>query len=126
MVLAQARLIPGVLTGSARYDQQSRPPDVTRASPTTRGADVAHGKPDAGEGGKRVRARRLRLNVDVGHQALAGRGGKLARCAEDGPEAKPAKSAGDVPIEARLELHKGDRRLAMAGSGRTSLLDAGS
>ncbi|MFJ4787105.1 hypothetical protein [Streptomyces sp. NPDC088794] len=86
LVLGQARLIPGVLTGAARYERHSTGSRRNQAGPTGRSDIVANGSESAS-----AFAAPLRLDVDV---TMTSRPRKLARTVtpgspgQNGPESR--------------------------------------
>ncbi|WP_280882557.1 hypothetical protein [Streptomyces pseudovenezuelae] len=87
LVLGQARLVPGVLTGAARYERHSTGNRRNQAGPTGRSDIVANGSESAS-----AFAAPLRLDVDV---TMTSRPRKLARTVtpgspgQDGPASRP-------------------------------------
>ncbi|MBW8797062.1 MAG: hypothetical protein JF597_26720 [Streptomyces sp.] len=87
LVLGQARLVPGVLTGSARYEKHSTGTRRNQAGPTTRTDVLTNGSDKASTFGAA-----LRLDVDV---TMTSRQRKLGRAltpgapGQDAPEARP-------------------------------------
>lgn len=100
MVLAQARLIPGVLTGSARYERQSSGTRRNQAGPTTRTDVLTNGSEQASAFGAA-----LRLNVDV---TMASRQRKLTRALTPGA---PGRDAPEARLLSGLHLEEQDVRL---------------
>ncbi|MCD9902770.1 hypothetical protein LUR56_28370 [Streptomyces sp. MT29] len=81
------------------------------------------GKPDGGVGQLKSVGGAAGLGLGSGSGRRRGGAARGQLGMKTVAEAKTAKSAKvRVPIVASLELHQGDRRLAMAGSGRTSLV----
>ncbi|MFD3409811.1 hypothetical protein [Streptomyces cyaneofuscatus] len=119
MVLAQARLIPGVLTGSARYERQSSGTRRNQAGPTTRTDVLTNGSEKASAFGAA-----LRLNVDV---TMTSRQRKLARAVTPGG---PGRDAPEAKLLSGLHLEEQDVRLLTpseftVGTGEKARLDAG-
>ncbi|MYV60634.1 hypothetical protein GTW37_15210, partial [Streptomyces sp. SID4931] len=85
MVLAQARLVPGVLTGSARYERTSSGGRRNQGGPTTRTDVLTNGSEKASAFGAA-----LRLNVDV---TMTSRQRKLARAVTPGGPGRDAPEA---------------------------------
>ncbi|MFE9698882.1 hypothetical protein [Streptomyces sp. NPDC006270] len=100
MVLAQARLVPGVLTGSARYERQSTGARRNQGGPTTRTDVLTNGSEKASA----FRAA-LRLNVDV---TMTSRQRKLARAVTPGG---PGRDAPEAKLLSGLHLEEQDVRL---------------
>lgn len=119
MVLAQARLIPGVLTGSARYERQSSGARRNQAGPTTRTDVLTNGSEHASA----FRAA-LRLNVDV---TMTSRQRKLTRALTPGA---PGRDAPEARLLSGLHLEEQDVRLLTpaeftVGAEEKARLDAG-
>ncbi|MFJ8758881.1 hypothetical protein [Streptomyces cyaneofuscatus] len=119
MVLAQARLIPGVLTGSARYERQSSGSRRNQAGPTTRTDVLTNGSDKASAFGAA-----LRLNVDV---TMTSRQRKLARAVTPGG---PGRDAPEAKLLSGLHLEEQDVRLLTpseftVGADEKARLDAG-
>ncbi|MET7874640.1 hypothetical protein [Streptomyces cyaneofuscatus] len=119
MVLAQARLIPGVLTGSARYERQSSGTRRNQAGPTTRTDVLTNGSDKASAFGAA-----LRLNVDV---TMTSRQRKLARAVTPGG---PGRDAPEAKLLSGLHLEEQDVRLLTpseftVGADEKARLDAG-
>ncbi|MFD3748963.1 hypothetical protein ACFWVT_01615 [Streptomyces cyaneofuscatus] len=119
MVLAQARLIPGVLTGSARYERQSSGTRRNQAGPTTRTDVLTNGSEKASAFGAA-----LRLNVDV---TMTSRQRKLARAVTPGG---PGRDAPEAKLLSGLHLEEQDVRLLTpseftVGTDEKARLDAG-
>ncbi|MFE8972211.1 hypothetical protein ACFYM7_02040 [Streptomyces cyaneofuscatus] len=96
MVLAQARLVPSVLTASARYDRQSSGTRRNQAGPTTRTDVLTNGSEKASAFGAA-----LNLNVDV---TMTSRKRKMARAVTPGTpgrDAAEARSLADLSIGAQ-------------------------
>ncbi|MFF3992059.1 hypothetical protein ACFYX8_01945 [Streptomyces cyaneofuscatus] len=100
MVLAQARLIPGVLTGQARYERQSSGTRRNQAGPTTRTDVLINGSEKASAFGAA-----LRLNVDV---TMTSRQRKLARAVTPGG---PGRDAPEAKLLSGLHMEEQDVRL---------------
>lgn len=119
MVLAQARLIPGVLTGSARYERQSSGTRRNQGGPTTRTDVLTNGSEKASAFGAA-----LRLNVDV---TMTSRQRKLARALTPGG---PGRDAPEAKLLSGLHLEEQDVRLLTpseftVGTDEKARLDAG-
>lgn len=119
MVLAQARLIPGVLTGSARYERQSSGTRRNQAGPTTRTDVLTNGSEKASAFGAA-----LRLNVDV---TMTSRQRKLARAVTPGG---PGRDAPEAKLLSGLHMEEQDVRLLTpseftVGTDEKARLDAG-
>ncbi|MFD0036261.1 hypothetical protein ACFVIZ_01265 [Streptomyces anulatus] len=100
MVLAQARLVPGVLTGSARYERQSSGSRRNQGGPTTRTDVLTNGSEKASAFGAA-----LRLNVDV---TMTSRQRKLARAVTPGA---PGRDAPEARLLSGLHLEEQEIRL---------------
>ncbi|MEU6555529.1 hypothetical protein ABZ915_35570 [Streptomyces sp. NPDC046915] len=100
LVLAQARLVPGVLTGSARYERHSAGTRRNQAGPTTRTDVLTNGSEKAGAFGAA-----LRLDVDV---TMTSRQRKLARGITPG---SPGQDAPEPKLLAGLSMGEQDVRL---------------
>lgn len=100
MVLAQARLIPGVLTGQARYERTTSGSRRNQAGPTTRTDVLTNGSDKASAFGAA-----LRLNVDV---TMTSRQRKLARAVTPGA---PGRDAPEARLLSGLHLEEQDVRL---------------
>ncbi|MFJ6083158.1 hypothetical protein ACIQI8_17350 [Streptomyces sp. NPDC092369] len=85
LVLGQARLIPGVLTGAARYERQSTGNRRNQAGPTGRSDIVANGSESAS-----AFAAPLRLDVDV---TMTSQPRKLARTVTPGSPGQDAPAS---------------------------------
>ncbi|MEV7247694.1 hypothetical protein [Streptomyces cyaneofuscatus] len=119
MVLAQARLIPGVLTGSARYERQSSGTRRNQAGPTTRTDVLTNGSEKASAFGAA-----LRLNVDV---TMTSRQRKLARAVTPGG---PGRDVPEAKLLSGLHMEEQDVRLLTpseftVGPDEKARLDAG-
>ncbi|MFI8353391.1 hypothetical protein [Streptomyces cyaneofuscatus] len=119
MVLAQARLIPGVLTGQARYERQSSGTRRNQAGPTTRTDVLTNGSDKASAFGAA-----LRLNVDV---TMTSRQRKLARAVTPGG---PGRDAPEAKLLSGLHMEEQDVRLLTpseftVGPDEKARLDAG-
>ncbi|WP_241192965.1 hypothetical protein [Streptomyces sp. ADI98-10] len=119
MVLAQARLVPGVLTGSARYERNSSGARRNQGGPTTRTDVLTNGSEKASAFGAA-----LRLNVDV---TMTSRQRKLARAVTPGG---PGRDAPEARLLSGLRLEEQDVRLLTpseftVGTEEKELLDAG-
>ncbi|CAD5960941.1 MULTISPECIES: hypothetical protein [unclassified Streptomyces] len=119
MVLAQARLIPGVLTGSARYERQSSGTRRNQAGPTTRTDVLTNGSEKASAFGAA-----LRLNVDV---TMTSRQRKLARAVAPGG---PGRDVPEAKLLSGLHMEEQDVRLLTpseftVGPDEKARLDAG-
>ncbi|WP_432006837.1 hypothetical protein [Streptomyces parvus] len=119
MVLAQARLVPGVLTGSARYERTSSGGRRNQGGPTTRTDVLTNGSEKASAFGAA-----LRLNVDV---TMTSRQRKLARAVTPGG---PGRDAPEVRLLSGLHLEEQDVRLLTpaeftVGTEEKRRLDAG-
>ncbi|WP_433401720.1 hypothetical protein [Streptomyces sp. CA-146814] len=119
MVLAQARLIPGVLTGSARYERQSSGMRRNQAGPTTRTDVLTNGSEQASAFGAA-----LRLKVDV---TMTSRQRKLTRALTPGA---PGRDAPEARLLSGLHLEEQDVRLLTpaeftVGAEEKARLDAG-
>ncbi|MGA4999236.1 hypothetical protein ACPCB7_14580 [Streptomyces arboris] len=100
MVLAQARLVPGALTASARYDRQSSGTRRNQAGPTTRTDVLTNGSEKASAFGAA-----LNLNVDV---TMTSRKRKMARAVTPGA---PGRDAAEARALANLSIGAQDVRL---------------
>ncbi|MGW1296179.1 hypothetical protein [Streptomyces sp. NPDC002533] len=119
MVLAQARLVPGVLTGSARYERTSSGGRRNQGGPTTRTDVLTNGSEKASAFGAA-----LRLNVDV---TMTSRQRKLARAVTPGG---PGRDAPEARLLSGLHLEEQDVRLLTpaeftVGTEEKRRLDAG-
>lgn len=119
MLLAQARLIPGVLTGSARYERQSSGTRRNQAGPTTRTDVLTNGSEKASAFGAA-----LRLNVDV---TMTSRQRKPARAVTPGA---PGRDVPEAKLLSGLHLEEQDVRLLTpseftVGTDEKARLDAG-
>nr|WP_239144432.1 hypothetical protein [Streptomyces sp. SID14515] len=119
MVLAQARLVPGVLTGSARYERQSSGSRRNQGGPTTRTDVLTNGSEKASAFGAA-----LRLNVDV---TMTSRQRKLARAMTPGG---PGRDAPEAKLLSGLHMEEQDVRLLTpseftVGTDEKARLDAG-
>lgn len=119
MVLAQARLVPGVLTGSARYERQSSGSRRNQGGPTTRTDVLTNGSEKASAFGAA-----LRLNVDV---TMTSRQRKLARAVTPGG---PGRDAPEARLLSGLHLEEQEVRLLTpseftVGTDEKARLDAG-
>ncbi|WP_237491846.1 hypothetical protein [Streptomyces sp. YIM 132580] len=100
MVLAQARVVPGVLTGSVRYERQNTGTRRNQAGPTTRTDVLTNGSESASAFGAA-----LRLNVAV---TMTSRKRKLARAVTPGA---PGRDVPDVRTLSDLDVGSQDVRL---------------
>lgn len=100
LVLAQARLVPGALTGSARYEKHSAGTRRNQAGPTTRTDVLTNGSEQASAFGAA-----LRLDVDV---TMTSRQRKLARSLTPG---SPGQDAPEAKLLAGLSMGEQDVRL---------------
>ncbi|MGW7540906.1 hypothetical protein ACWGKQ_07265 [Streptomyces sp. NPDC054770] len=100
LVLGQARLVPGVLTGSARYEKHRSGTRRNQAGPTTRTDVLTNGSEKAATFGAA-----LRLDVDV---TMTSRQRKLGRALTPG---SPGQDAPEVRPMAGLHLEEQDVRL---------------
>ncbi|MFE7165865.1 hypothetical protein [Streptomyces sp. NPDC057616] len=100
LVLGQARMVPGVLTGSARYERHSTGTRRNQAGPTGRSDIVANGSDSAA-----AFSAPLRLDVDV---TMTSRQRKLARGLTLG---SPGQDAPESALLAGLRLPEQDVRL---------------
>ncbi|MFF0161609.1 hypothetical protein ACFYRY_29310 [Streptomyces sp. NPDC005263] len=100
LVLAQARLVPGALTGSARYERHSVGTRRNQAGPTTRTDVLTNGSEKAG-----VFGAALRLDVDV---TMTSRQRKLTRGLTPG---SPGRDAPEARLVGGLHLEEQDVRL---------------
>ncbi|MEU3003400.1 hypothetical protein [Streptomyces sp. NPDC007020] len=119
MVLAQARLVPGALTGSARYERTSSGGRRNQGGPTTRTDVLTNGSEKASAFGAA-----LRLNVDV---TMTSRQRKLARAVTPGG---PGRDAPEARLLSGLHLEEQDVRLLTpveftVGAQEKRRLDAG-
>ncbi|WP_449337106.1 hypothetical protein [Streptomyces griseus] len=119
MVLAQARLVPGVLTGSARYERQSSGSRRNQGGPTTRTDVLTNGSEKASAFGAA-----LRLNVDV---TMTSRQRKLARAVTPGG---PGRDAPEAKLLSGLHMEEQNVRLLTpseftVGTEEKARLDAG-
>ncbi|MGW8981274.1 hypothetical protein ACWGQ9_01275 [Streptomyces parvus] len=119
MVLAQARLVPGVLTGSARYERQSSGSRRNQGGPTTRTDVLTNGSEKASAFGAA-----LRLNVDV---TMTSRQRKLARAVTPGG---PGRDAPEARLLSGLHMEEQEIRLLTpseftVGTDEKARLDAG-
>ncbi|MGW3149369.1 hypothetical protein ACWDG1_32830 [Streptomyces sp. NPDC001177] len=103
LVLAQARLVPGVLTGAARHERTSTGTRRNQAGPTTRTDVLTNGSDKAAAFGAA-----LRLDVDV---TMTSRQRKLARGLTPGSAGRHAPEARPL---AGLHLDEQDVRLLTA------------
>ncbi|MET8942923.1 hypothetical protein ABZX30_04850 [Streptomyces sp. NPDC004542] len=100
LVLAQARLVPGVLTGSARYERHSTGTRRNQAGPTTRTDVLTNGSERASAFGAA-----LRLDVDV---TMTSRQRKPARAVTPGA---PGRDTPEASLLAGLSMDEQDVRL---------------
>ncbi|MGY5046894.1 hypothetical protein ACWDE0_14810 [Streptomyces sp. 900105755] len=100
LVLGQARIVPGVLTGSARYERHSTGTRRNQAGPTTRTDVLTNGSEQAGTFGAA-----LRLDVDV---TMTSRQRKLGRALTPG---LPGQHSPEARHVADLHLDEQDVRL---------------
>ncbi|MFD4502128.1 hypothetical protein [Streptomyces sp. NPDC058457] len=100
LVLGQARLVPGILTGSARYERHSSGTRRNQAGPTTRTDVLTNGSEKASTFGAA-----LRLDVDV---TMTSRQRKLGRALTPGSLGQDAPEARQL---AGLHLDEQDVRL---------------
>ncbi|MGY4977693.1 hypothetical protein ACWCYL_11085 [Streptomyces sp. 900105755] len=100
LVLGQARIVPGVLTGSARYERHSTGTRRNQAGPTTRTDVLTNGSDKAGTFGAA-----LRLDVDV---TMTSRQRKLGRALTPG---SPGQHSPEARHLADLHLDEQDVRL---------------
>ncbi|WP_145499468.1 hypothetical protein [Streptomyces sp. CFMR 7] len=100
MVLAQARLIPGALTGSARYERTTSGTRRNQAGPTTRTDVLTNGSEKAAAFGAA-----LRLNVDV---TMTSRPRKMTRALTPG---SPGRDVPEAKLLSGLHLEEQDVRL---------------
>ncbi|WP_107436221.1 hypothetical protein [Streptomyces hyaluromycini] len=100
LVLGQARLVPGILTGSARYERHSSGTRRNQAGPTTRTDVLTNGSEKASTFGAA-----LRLDVDV---TMTSRQRKLGRALTPG---SPGQDAPEARQLAGLHLDEQDVRL---------------
>ncbi|MFF4311664.1 hypothetical protein [Streptomyces sp. NPDC001507] len=86
------------------------------------GIFAGSGKPDGGAGQLKSTGGAAGLGVGAGGSRRSGTAGRGQLGMKTVAEAKTAKSSKmRVPVEATLELHRGDRRLALASLGRQSV-----
>ncbi|MFK0151223.1 hypothetical protein ACIQVK_03960 [Streptomyces sp. NPDC090493] len=86
------------------------------------GIFAGSGKPDGGAGQLKSTGGAAGLGVGTGGSRRSGTASRGQLGMKTVAEAKTAKSSKmRVPVEATLELHRGDRRLAMASLGRQSV-----
>ncbi|WP_258312246.1 hypothetical protein [Streptomyces sp. ZEA17I] len=119
MVLAQARLIPGALTGSARYERTTSGTRRNQAGPTTRTDVLTNGSEKAAAFGAA-----LRLNVDV---TMTSRPRKMTRALTPGT---PGRDVPEAKLLSGLHLEEQDVRLLTpteftVGAEEKRRLDAG-
>ncbi|MEU2824334.1 hypothetical protein ABZ763_19135 [Streptomyces bacillaris] len=119
MVLAQARLIPGALTGSARYERTTSGTRRNQAGPTTRTDVLTNGSERAAAFGAA-----LRLNVDV---TMTSRPRKMTRALTPGA---PGRDVPEAKLLSGLHLEEQDVRLLTpaeftVGASEKRRLDAG-
>ncbi|WP_241524460.1 MULTISPECIES: hypothetical protein [unclassified Streptomyces] len=119
MVLAQARLIPGALTGSARYERATSGTRRNQAGPTTRTDVLNNGSEKAAAFGAA-----LRLNVDV---TMTSRPRKMTRALTPGA---PGRDVPEAKLLSGLHLEEQDVRLLTpteftVGAEEKRRLDAG-
>ncbi|MFE2070504.1 hypothetical protein ACFXDH_50495 [Streptomyces sp. NPDC059467] len=100
LVLGQARLVPGVLTGSARYERHRSGTRRNQAGPTTRTDVLTNGSEKAATFGAA-----LRLDVDV---TMTSRQRKLGRALTPG---SPGRDTPEATPLAGLHLEEQDVRL---------------
>ncbi|MFD4600244.1 hypothetical protein ACFWPQ_19720 [Streptomyces sp. NPDC058464] len=100
LALAQARIVPGILTGSARYERHSSGTRRNQAGPTTRTDVLTNGSEKASTFGAA-----LRLDVDV---TMTSRQRKLGRALTPG---SPGQDAPEPRQLAGLHLDEQDVRL---------------
>lgn len=100
LVLAQARLVPGFLAASARYEQHSSGTRRNQAGPTTRTDVLTNGSEEAANFGAA-----LRLDVDV---TMTSRQRKLGRGLTPG---SPGQDAPETKVMGGLHLDEQDVRL---------------
>ncbi|MER5529774.1 hypothetical protein ABT075_35190 [Streptomyces sp. NPDC002677] len=100
LVLGQARIVPGILTGSARYERHRTGTRRNQAGPTTRTDVLTNGSEKAGTFGAA-----LRLDVDV---TMTSRQRKLGRALTPG---SPGQDAPEARPMAGLHLEEQDVRL---------------
>ncbi|UUU32348.1 hypothetical protein JIX56_21945 [Streptomyces sp. CA-210063] len=100
LVLAQARLVPGILAGSARYEKHSSGSRRNQAGPTTRTDVLTNGSEKASAFGAA-----LRLDVDV---TMTSRQRKLARGLTPG---SPGRDAPEAKLVGGLHMEEQDVRL---------------
>ncbi|WP_037861746.1 hypothetical protein [Streptomyces sp. NRRL S-340] len=112
MVLGQARLAPGALTASARYDRGRSGTRRNQAGPTTRTDVLTNGSEQAA-----TFAAALRLDV---HVTMTSRKRKLARGLTVGSPGR------DAPEPSRLvRLHLGEQDVRLRTAAEFTLDDAG-
>ncbi|MFE1732748.1 hypothetical protein ACFW6X_21705 [Streptomyces bacillaris] len=119
MVLAQARLVPGALTGSARYERTTSGTRRNQAGPTTRTDVLTNGSERAAAFGAA-----LRLNVDV---TMTSRPRKMTRALTPGA---PGRGVPEAKLLSGLHLEEQDVRLLTpaeftVGAEEKRRLDAG-
>ncbi|MER6157936.1 hypothetical protein ABT147_20665 [Streptomyces sp. NPDC001868] len=100
LVLAQARLVPGILAASARYERHSSGTRRNQAGPTTRTDVLTNGSEKAANFGAA-----LRLDVDV---TMTSRQRKLARGLTPG---SPGQDAPEAKLVGGLHMEEQDVRL---------------
>ncbi|MFJ8489747.1 hypothetical protein ACIRBZ_15460 [Streptomyces sp. NPDC094038] len=100
LVLGQARIVPGILTGSARYERHSTGTRRNQAGPTTRTDVLTNGSEKASTFGAA-----LRFDVDV---TMTSRQRKLGRALTPGA---PGRQAPEARQLADLHLDEQDVRL---------------
>ncbi|MEU9452195.1 hypothetical protein [Streptomyces sp. NPDC048277] len=100
LVLGQARIVPGILTGSARYEKHRAGTRRNQAGPTTRTDILTNGSEKAATFGAA-----LRLDVDV---TMTSRQRKLGRALTPG---SPGQDAPEATPLAGLRLDEQDVRL---------------
>ncbi|MGW4908605.1 hypothetical protein [Streptomyces sp. NPDC004270] len=100
LVLGQARIVPGILTGSARYERHRTGIRRNQAGPTTRTDILTNGSEKASTFGAA-----LRLDVDV---TMTSRQRKLGRALTPG---SPGQDAPEARPMAGLHLEEQDVRL---------------
>ncbi|MFD3586016.1 hypothetical protein [Streptomyces sp. NPDC058683] len=100
LVLGQARIVPGILTGSARYERHRTGTRRNQAGPTTRTDVLTNGSEKASTFGAA-----LRLDVDV---TMTSRQRKLGRALTPG---SPGQDAPEARPMAGLHLEEQDVRL---------------
>ncbi|MFJ4825370.1 hypothetical protein ACIP5L_19050 [Streptomyces bacillaris] len=119
MVLAQARLIPGAFTGSARYERTASGTRRNQGGPMTRTDVLTNGSEKASAFGAA-----LRLNVDV---TMTSRQRKLTRALTPGA---PGRDVPEARLLSGLHLEEQDVRLLTpaeftVGAEEKRRLDAG-